>query len=185
LYEKLLQLRTHGIVKNDDLYTNTIAFAGGDDQYPGWYMEMQNLGHNYRITDFQAALGLSQLSRANEGIKRRREIAENYYNAFRPMSFVKRQSGVVEGHAYHLYVLEVEDRLGLYNYLRGKNIYAQIHYIPCHLMPYYKQFGWKEGDFPNAENYYKHCISLPMYPTLTGDEQAYVINEIKTFYNAV
>lgn len=184
LYEKLLQLRTHGIVKNNDLYTNTIEFAGGDDQYPGWYMEMQNLGYNYRITDFQAALGLSQLSRANEGISRRREIATTYFEAFKAMSFIKGQSSVVEGHAYHLYVIEVEDRLGLYNYLRSKNIYAQIHYIPCHLMPYYKKFGWKEGDFPHAENYYKHCISLPMYPTLTEDEQAYVINEIKIFYNA-
>lgn len=184
LYEKLLQLRTHGIVKNNDLYTNTIEFAGGDDQYPGWYMEMQNLGYNYRITDFQAALGLSQLSRANEGINRRREIATTYFEAFKAMSFIKGQSSVVEGHAYHLYVIEVEDRLGLYNYLRSKNIYAQIHYIPCHLMPYYKKFGWKEGDFPHAENYYKHCISLPMYPTLTEDEQAYVINEIKIFYNA-
>lgn len=185
LYEKLLQLRTHGIVKNNELYTNSIELAGGDDQYPGWYMEMQNLGYNYRITDFQAALGLSQLSRANEGIKRRKEIAETYHNAFKTMPFVKGQSGVVEGHAYHLYVIEVEDRLGLYNHLRSKNIYAQIHYIPCHLMPYYKQFGWKEGDFPHAETYYKHCISLPMYPTLTDAELTYVIQEIKSFYNAI
>ncbi|TPV35964.1 UDP-4-amino-4,6-dideoxy-N-acetyl-beta-L-altrosamine transaminase [Paucihalobacter ruber] len=183
LYEKLLQLRTHGIVKNNDLYTNTVELAGGDEQYPGWYMEMQNLGFNYRLTDFQAALGLSQLSRANKGISRRREIAAKYFDALKDKAYIKGQSSVVEGHAYHLYVIEVEDRLGLYNYLRNKNIYAQIHYIPCHLMPYYKQFGWKEGDFPYAENYYKHCISLPMYPTLTDDEQAYVINEINTFYS--
>ncbi|MGF1555128.1 UDP-4-amino-4,6-dideoxy-N-acetyl-beta-L-altrosamine transaminase [Paucihalobacter sp.] len=183
LYEKLLQLRTHGIVKNNDLYTNTVELAGGEDQYPGWYMEMQNLGFNYRLTDFQAALGLSQLSRADHGISRRKEIATKYFDALKDQAYIKGQSGVVEGHAYHLYIIEVEDRLGLYNYLRNKNIYAQIHYIPCHLMPYYKQFGWKEGDFPYAENYYKHCISLPMYPTLTDDEQAYVINEINTFYS--
>jgi UDP-4-amino-4,6-dideoxy-N-acetyl-beta-L-altrosamine transaminase len=185
LYEKLLQLRTHGIVKNDALYTNTIELAGGTDDYPGWYMEMQNLGYNYRITDFQAALGSSQLTRADEGIKKRRDIASVYFKAFENKPFLKGQSGVIEGHAYHLYVIEVEDRLGLYNYLKSKNIYAQIHYIPCHLMPYYKQFGWKEGDFPNAENYYKHCISLPMYPTLTTEEQAYVINEINSFYNDI
>jgi UDP-4-amino-4,6-dideoxy-N-acetyl-beta-L-altrosamine transaminase len=185
LYEKLLQLRTHGIVKNDELYTNSIELAGGTDDYPGWYMEMQNLGYNYRITDFQAALGFSQLTRADEGIKKRRDIASVYTEAFEDKSFLKGQSGVIEGHAYHLYVIEVEDRLGLYNYLKRKNIYAQIHYIPCHLMPYYKQFGWKEGDFPNAENYYKHCISLPMYPTLTTEEQAYVINEINAFYNDI
>jgi UDP-4-amino-4,6-dideoxy-N-acetyl-beta-L-altrosamine transaminase len=185
LYEKLLQLRTHGIVKNNDLYTNSIELAGGKDTYPGWYMEMQNLGFNYRITDFQAALGLSQLSRANEGIEKRREIAFNYFKAFKNKSFIKGQSGVIEGHAYHLYVIEVQDRLGLYNHLRNKNIFAQIHYIPCHLMPYYQRFGWKEGDFPNAENYYKHCISLPMYPTLKDEEQAYVINEINKFYNDI
>lgn len=183
LYEKLLQLRTHGIIKNNDAYINSVELAGGLEEYPGWYMEMQDLGYNYRITDFQAALGSSQLTRADEGIKRRREIASTYFNAFKEQPFIKGQSGVIEGHAYHLYVIEVEDRLGLYNYLRSKNIYAQIHYIPCHLMPYYKQFGWKEGDFPNAENYYKHCISLPMFPTLSDAEQAFVVKEIKTFYN--
>ncbi|MEQ9582338.1 MAG: aminotransferase class I/II-fold pyridoxal phosphate-dependent enzyme, partial [Arenibacter sp.] len=134
LYQKLLQLRTHGIVKNNDLYTNTIQMAGGANEYPGWYMEMQNLGFNYRLTDFQAALGLSQLSRADEGVKRRREIASNYFNAFKNKLYIKGQSKTIEGHAYHLYVIEVEDRLGLYNYLRSKNIFAQIHYIPCHLM---------------------------------------------------
>lgn len=183
LYQKLLQLRTHGIVKNNDVYTNSIQLAGGKDTFPGWYMEMQNLGYNYRLTDFQASLGLSQLSRANEGIERRREIATTYYHAFKNQSFIKGQSGVIDGHAYHLYVLEVEDRLGLYNYLRSKQIYTQIHYIPCHLMPYYQQFGWKEGDFPHAENYYSHCISLPMYPTLKAEEQTYVINEINKYYH--
>lgn len=182
LYKKLLKLRTHGIVKSDDLYTNSIEFAGGDTNYPLWYMEMQDLGFNYRLTDFQAALGLSQLNRADEGIVRRRQIAAIYNEAFQSDSFIKGQSGVVEGHAYHLYIIEVENRLGLYNYLRTKNIFAQIHYIPCHLMPYYRQFGWKEGDMPHAENYYKHCISLPMYPTLNEDEQQFVISSVKEFY---
>jgi hypothetical protein len=182
LYNKLLQLRTHGIVKSEDLFTNSIEFAGGDTHYPLWYMEMQVLGYNYRLTDFQAALGLSQLNRADQGLERRREIAATYLKAFEGQSFIKGQSGVIEGHAYHLYVLEVENRLSLYNFLRTNNILAQIHYIPCHLMPYYKQFGWKEGDMPQAENYYKHCISLPMYPTLTKEEQEFVIESIKEFY---
>ena len=183
LYKKLLMLRTHGIVKSEDLYINSIEFAGGDTHYPGWYMEMQDLGFNYRLTDFQAALGLSQLNRADEGIFRRRDIAKTYAEAFKEKSFIKGQSGVVEGHAYHLYIIEVENRLGLYNYLRTQNIFAQIHYIPCHLMPYYRQFGWKEGDMPNAENYYRHCISLPMYPSLSDEEQDFVIKEILYFYN--
>ena len=147
-------------------------------------MEMQELGYNYRITDFQCALGNSQLKRANEGIERRREIAKNYYEAFKDKEFIKGQSGSVDGHAYHLYVIEVEDRLGLYNYLRKQNIYAQIHYIPCHLMPYYRQFGWEEGDMPHAENYYKHCISLPMFPTLHAKEQDFVIDRIHEYYES-
>lgn len=192
LYEKLLQLRTHGIVKDEKKYRNTPAFANGLEKsqisnlnsqtYPSWYMEMQDLGYNYRLTDFQAALGISQLKRADEGLVKRREIATTYLKAFKGKEFIKGQSGVVEGHAYHLYVLEVENRLGLYNYLREHSIFAQIHYIPCHLMPYYRQFGWNEGDMPNAENYYKHCISLPMYPTLTEEEQNFVIEKINEFY---
>jgi UDP-4-amino-4,6-dideoxy-N-acetyl-beta-L-altrosamine transaminase len=187
LYHKLLALRTHGITKNETEYSNSLEFACGQsehfNQYPGWYMEMQTLGFNYRITDFQAALGTSQLQRANDGLEKRRTIASNYANAFNELSFIKGQSGVVAGHAYHLYIIEVEDRLGLYNYLRKHNIFAQIHYIPCHLMPYYKQFGWKEGDMPNSEKYYKKCISLPIYPTLTYEEQDFVINKIRSFYN--
>ena len=185
LYEKLLILRTHGIVKDEKKYKNTPAFANGQDEsqiYPNWYMEMQDLGYNYRITDFQAALGESQLKRADDGLKRRREIAKKYFKAFSGKDFIKGQSGIIEGHAYHLYVLEVENRLGLYNYLRENNIYAQIHYIPCHLMPYYRELGWKEGDMPHAESYYKHCISLPMYPTLQEEEQNFVIGKINSFY---
>ncbi len=185
LYKKLLMLRTHGITKNDSSYVNSVEFANGSlgsEVYPSWYMEMQTLGYNYRITDFQAALGMSQLKRADEGILKRRDIAKTYENAFNGKSYIKGQSGVVEGHAYHLYVIEVEDRLGLYNYLREHNIFAQIHYIPCHLMPYYRQFGWKEGDMPNAEEYYRNCLSLPMFPTLTEEELNFVINKINDFY---
>lgn len=181
LYQRILMLRTHGITKDEKQYTNSIMFAGGEDSYPLWYMEMQELGYNYRLTDFQAAMGNSQLKRANEGLKRRREIAANYQKAFTGKNYIKRHSGVVEGHAYHLYVIEVDDRLGLYNHLRSKNIFAQIHYIPCHLMPYYREQGWNEKDRPHAENYYKHCISLPMYPTLTDEEQTFVIDSINTF----
>ncbi len=187
LFNKILLLRTHGILKNDDRYLNTPDFACGEPgakTYPGWYMEMQELGYNYRLTDFQAALGESQLERAQDGLIRRKEIAQNYFEAFQGKTFIKGQSGIIDGHAYHLYVIEVEDRLGLYNYLRSHSIYAQIHYIPCHLMPYYRQLGWKEGDLPNAENYYKHCLSLPMYPTLTNDEQDFVINRVIDFYTS-
>jgi len=191
LYQILLTLRTHGIVKNDTSFQNSKEVAYGNqletlnldsETFPGWYYEMQELGFNYRLTDFQAALGNSQLKRADEGLKRRREIAQTYFEALNGKSFIKGQSGVVDGHAYHLYVIEVENRKGLYEHLRTNNIFAQIHYVPVHLMPYYTQFGWKEGDFTRVEKYYSQCISLPMYPTLTPEEQAFVIEKIREFY---
>lgn len=186
LYKRLLELRSHGITKNHEDFKNSIDLATGGERsevYPTWYMEMEELGYNYRLTDFQSALGLSQLKRANEGIAKRRAIAEKYFKAFKDVKSIRGQSGIIEGHAYHLYVIEVENRLGLYNYLRENKIYVQIHYIPAHLMPYYKEQGFKEGDFPNAEKYYQHCISLPMFPTLTNEEQEFVIFKINEFYN--
>jgi len=191
LYDKLVMLRTHGITREFSMFENNIDFAVGiteendlgSKEYPLWYMEMQVLGFNYRLTDFQAALGSSQLNRAEEGLQIRREIAKKYQIAFANASFIKGQSGIVEGHAYHLYIIEVEDRLGLYNYLREQNIYAQIHYIPVHLMPYYRKKGWKENDFPYAESYYKRCISLPMFPSLTESDQKFVVETIFNYYN--
>lgn len=192
LYKKLLHLRTHGIVKEQSLFQNPLDVAVGTpreaqmrshDSYPGWYYEMQELGFNYRLTDFQAALGLSQLKRADEGLKRRQEIAQRYFEVFKDQPFIKGQSEYSEEHAFHLYIIETENRLELYDYLRKCQIFAQIHYIPIHLMPYYKQFGWKEGDFPLAENYYRNCLSLPMYPTLTDEEQTFVINAILAFFD--
>lgn len=185
LYKKLLVLRTHGITRDTDVFKNSADFAAGatgQENYPAWYMEMQELGYNYRLTDIQAALGLSQLKRADEGIERRRKIAARYNDAFTGMSFIKGQSGFIKGHAYHLYIIETENRVGLYNFLRENKIFAQVHYIPCHLMPYYQGLGWKENDMPKAEQYYKQCLSLPMYPTLTDEEQEYVIGKIKEFY---
>jgi UDP-4-amino-4,6-dideoxy-N-acetyl-beta-L-altrosamine transaminase len=172
-YKKILLLRTHGITKDSDLLL---------ENHGGWYYEMQDLGFNYRLTDFQAALGASQLKRVDKGLSRRREIALVYRNAFTNKKFVLRQSGVIEGHGYHLYIIEVDKRKELYDFLKQHNIFTQIHYIPVHLMPYYRQFGWKEGDMPNAEKYYQNCLSLPMYPTLTENEQEYVIQKIIDFY---
>jgi UDP-4-amino-4,6-dideoxy-N-acetyl-beta-L-altrosamine transaminase len=173
LYKKILNLRTHGIQQDHDKKI---------ENHGVWYYEMQELGYNYRLTDFQAALGLSQLQRADQGIERRIDIARKYEFAFRDLPFIKHQSGLVIGHAYHLYVIEVDRRSELVNFLREKNIFVQIHYIPAHLMPYYKQFGWKNGDLPISEKYYEGCLSLPMYPTLTNSEQEFVINQIRDFY---
>jgi UDP-4-amino-4,6-dideoxy-N-acetyl-beta-L-altrosamine transaminase len=175
LYDKLLILRTHGIQQNLELRIY-------DDSL--WYYEMQELGYNYRLTDIQSALGNSQLKRANEGLEKRREIAKIYKEAFIGNSMIKDRNEVQsEHHAYHLYVIEVKQRKELHKYLREKGILSQIHYIPVHLMPYYRQLGWKPGDLPNAEDYYSCCISLPMYPTLTSAEQNLVIKSIFKFFN--
>lgn len=174
LYKKLLNLRSHGIQQDPNLKV---------EDHGVWYYEMQELGFNYRLTDFQAALGKSQLKRAHAGLERRKKIAAIYEQAFSEKPYIIRQSGLVDGHAYHLYVVEFKKREGLIEYLRENNIYPQVHYIPAHLMPYYRQFGWKDGDLPKAENYYKQCLSLPMFPSLTDDEQTWVIEKIFEFYN--
>ncbi|MBI5540019.1 MAG: UDP-4-amino-4,6-dideoxy-N-acetyl-beta-L-altrosamine transaminase [Bacteroidia bacterium] len=172
IYEKLLLLRTHGITKNPDLLI---------ENHGSWYYEMQELGFNYRLTDIQAALGISQLKRADAGITRRKEIAARYNTAFfkypdiiTPQVYYPEKTS----HAYHLYIIQVKNRKKVYDFLRTFQIFAQVHYIPVHLMPYYKKIGWNNGDLPIAENYYAHCLSLPMFPALTNEEQDFVIEKI-------
>lgn len=174
LYDNLCLYRTHGITKDPSLMSKNDG---------GWYMEMVDLGYNYRITDFQAALGSSQLKRNPEGIVRRKQIAARYNEAFKNTKQIVTPFVASDvQHAYHLYVIQAEDRKGLYDFLRTYNIFSQVHYVPSHLMPYYRQFGWKDGDFPVAEYYYSRCLSLPMFPTLTNEEQEYVIEKVNCFY---
>ena len=175
LFDRLSLLRTHGITKNP---------ACLHENHGGWYYEMQELGYNYRLTDFQAALGLSQLKRADEGLKRRQKIAVRYNEAFKRIADIQTPYASPDVfHAYHLYIIQVPDRLDLYNYLHENGIYAQVHYIPLHLMPYYREQGNKQGDLPVAEKYYSRCLSLPMFPTLTDEEQEYVIKKIEYYFN--
>ncbi|MBC7890821.1 MAG: UDP-4-amino-4,6-dideoxy-N-acetyl-beta-L-altrosamine transaminase, partial [Sphingobacteriaceae bacterium] len=172
LYEELLLLRTHGITR---------SAARLLENHGGWYYEMQELGYNYRLSDVQAALGTSQLTRAEAGLNRRRELAARYDEAFAgsPVQPLTVPDDVA--HAYHLYVVRVEDRKELYESLRSQQIFAQVHYIPVHTMPYYRQFGWQAGDLPEAEAYYAECLSLPMFPSLRDDEQARVIESVLEF----
>ena len=174
IYKRLLLLRTHGITKDETLL---------QENHGGWYYEMQDLGYNYRLTDFQAALGSSQLSRAEEGLERRRAIARRYEEAFAGTPVGTLQPPTDGGHAYHLYIIQVDERKELYDYLRSQGIFAQVHYIPVHTMPYYQSLGFKKGDFPVAEHYYARCLSLPMYPTLTEGEQDLVIRCVLEFVN--
>lgn len=174
LYDRLLKLRTHGITKDPDLL---------NENHGGWYYEMQELGYNYRITDFQAALGNSQLIKALGNLEKRKAIAKRYDEAFGKIDQIGiLNKGFFEGHAYHLYVILSDDRAELYEHLRNNNVFAQVHYVPVHYQPYYKNQGWKKGDLPKAESYYDKCLSLPMYPTLTIGEQEYVIKCIESFY---
>ena len=174
LYEKVALYRTHGITKDP---------ARLEKNDGGWYYEMQELGYNYRITEMQAALGISQLKRLDWSIERRNDIAKKYDEAFKGTAVKTpfRAKGLV--HAFHLYIIQVDPdmRKGLYDFLRSNNVYSQVLYIPAHLMPYYRQYGWKAGDMPVAEDYYSKCLALPMFPTLTDEEQDWIIAKVKEF----
>ena len=169
LYEKLLLLRTHGITKENM-----------EENHGNWYYEMIALGFNYRLTDFQSALGITQLAKNNKGVARRNEIASTYKKAFEgKIKFQDLPDRTYNAH--HLFIIEVENRKELYDFLHSKGILAQIHYVPVHTMPYYKNIGYEGSDLINAENYYANCISLPMYPTLNDKEQEFVIEKILMF----
>ncbi|MDY8138670.1 UDP-4-amino-4,6-dideoxy-N-acetyl-beta-L-altrosamine transaminase [Aquimarina sp. 2201CG5-10] len=169
IYKRLLSLRSHGITKENMT-----------ENHGGWFYEMQELGFNYRLTDIQSALGITQLAKNQEGVKKRNEIAKKYKDAFQKK--IKYQSLPNNAHnAHHLFVIEVDNRKELYDYLRKEGIYAQIHYIPVHTLPYYKEIGYHDVNLDNSINYYKNCISLPMYPTLTEEEQDFVIEKVLSF----
>jgi len=176
-YKRMKIFVTHGITKDPALLQKNDG---------PWYYEMQELGFNYRLTDFQCALGLSQLKKIESFLDRRNEIASMYDEAFKDVEGLvippkPEQHG--SRHAYHLYpiLLTKTDRKEAYIKLREMGIFAQVHYIPVHLQPYYsKNYGFKTGDYPNAEYYYEHELSIPMYPRMTDEEVNYVIESIKS-----
>lgn len=181
LYERLVMLRNHGITKQAS------KLKIQDPQLTGpWYYEMQDLGFNYRMTDMQAALGSSQLKKIEGFVKRRREIVKTYNKAFKDVSWLTtpyEREGVFS--AFHLYVLKIDfqqigkTRTQVMLELKEKGIGTQVHYIPVHLQPYYRElFGFKEGDFPKAEHYYQLCLSIPLFPKMTGDDIERVIKAI-------
>ena len=169
IYEKLLELRAHGIKRFPDTAP--------------WYYEMNSLGYNYRITDMQAALGISQLKKLDSFINRRKEIALKYDKAFLN-SFVKPLYSFTKNSSYHLFVVKVDfsklniSKIELFNKMREKNIGLQLHYIPINKQPYYKSLGYGNEDTPIMNRYYDECFSLPMYSSLSNEEQEYVIKTL-------
>ncbi len=176
VYEKLLMFRSHGITKDNHKLL-------GRPHGP-WYYEMQFLGHNYRMTDFQAALGISQLRKLDRFIKRRREIAVAYNASFKENPYfdipVEKDYAF---HAYHLYPIRLKEyflkhKKRIFESLRENGVGVQVHYIPVYLQPYYKQSGYKTGQCLNAERFYNKVISLPIYPSLSNRDIEQIIDKV-------
>ena len=176
LYEKLLRLRSHGITRNPE---NMV----GDSDGP-WYYQQIELGFNYRMTDIQAGLGIQQMKRIDEFINRRVEIAEYYTKKMQGLPLVLPYQESDTRSAWHLYVIKInhkvcaQNRHQVFEALRARGLGVNVHYIPVHTQPYYQELGFKYGDFPLAEKYYEQAISIPMFYSLTYEEQDYVIQAI-------
>lgn len=173
-YRHLLKLRSHGIERDEKKLS--------EPSHGGWYHEMQELGFNYRMSDINAALGLSQLRRLSSNIEKRLLIAQKYkdflkgtelkYQEYDESKFVN---------AYHLFVVQSAKRKELYDYLKASDVYSQVHYLPVYKHPYYQENGFKEVKLPKAETYYNQALSLPMFHGMVEEEQEYVINLLKEF----
>lgn len=176
LAEKMYLYRSHGLISDPDEMT--------EPSHGPWYYQQVVLGFNYRMTDLQAALGLSQLNRLNEFIEKRNQLAQYYDSAFDETDITSLTPKHNCLSAYHLYLILLPEtnnkkhKQAIIN-LREQGIFAHVHYIPVHLQPYYQNLGFKLGDFPNAEQYYQRVITLPLYPKLTKKEQDYVIERVK------
>jgi len=182
LYNKLMKFRTHGITKNDSEYINK-------SQGP-WYHEQQELGYNYRITDIQAALGITQLDKLDKFLDRRREIVNRYNNEFKNIDgLIIPEQLENTNSAWHIYVLQLElekltgDRKEIFEALREKNLGVNVHYIPVYFHPYYQSLGYEKGICPNAEKLYKRIITIPLYPKMTDQQVDEVIKRIKSTIN--
>lgn len=174
--DKVNRLRSHGLTREKE--------ALGARWEGPWYYEQTDLGHNYRMTDMQAALGISQLRRIDAFLARRRAIAERYDRelAALPVTLPLRRQD--RSSALHLYVIQVDavSRRAAFDALRAAGIRVQVHYIPVHTHPYYRALGFKPGDFPAAEQYYARAISLPIYASLSDDDQSFVIETLRRIF---
>lgn len=178
MYKKLVMFRHHGVTKQPELLQN-MSNAG-----KGWYYEMQCLGNNYRLTDIHSALGVSQLKKLDRFIEKRRQIVETYGQAFKGNSFfdLPAENDHVKS-AWHLYPIRLKDKYksrkaDIFAKLRQHRLDVQVHYIPVYLQPYYQRLGYKKGLCPVAEDFYEREISIPLYPSMSGEDVDYVIEKI-------
>ena len=174
LATRLGLLRSHGITRDPALMT--------EPMHGPWYYQQVALGFNYRMTDMQAALGVSQMTRLVDYVKRRHEIAQRYNELLADLPLTLPWQHSDSHSAYHLYVIRLQlDKISathrqVFEALRAKDIMVNLHYIPVHTQPYYQNMGFKLGDFPQAEQYYREAISIPMHVNLTDEELQFVSN---------
>ena len=189
IYKRLLRLRSHGINKLDDNFINEDLAKTGDIQN-FWYYEMQELGYNYRITDFQCALGESQLKKLPKFIKRRKELAKKYDQVFQEIPEINPiQQEYRNNSSHHLYVIRVKfdklntNRAEFMRKLKKNGILSQVHYMPVTSHPYYQKLGYRTSSYKEASSYYEEALSIPLYYSLTDLEQEKVIKTIKKIIN--
>lgn len=176
LHETIQALRSHGITRD----------PGRMDKIPdgAWYYQQTDLGYNYRMTDIQAALGISQMNRIDAFIMRRRNLATRYLDALRDLPVTLPFEQTETRSAWHLFVVLVDqmatkrERKDVFDTLRAADILVNVHYIPVHLQPYYRRLGFREGDFPVAEHYYERTLSLPMHTKLSDVEFEHILSTL-------
>ncbi|TLP42084.1 UDP-4-amino-4,6-dideoxy-N-acetyl-beta-L-altrosamine transaminase [Cohaesibacter sp. CAU 1516] len=177
LAQKMALLRSHGITRDPSLMTH--------ESHGPWYYQQVDLGYNYRMTEMQAALGLSQLSRLDEFVARRNVLAKNYGSLLVDLPV---KTPVIHREAYsafHLYVIRLQlnkirrSHKEVFERLRTNGVGANLHYIPIHTQPYYRTLGFSDGDFPLSEQYYNEAISIPLYPGLSKESQSWLVNMLR------
>jgi len=175
VYRRLVKLRSHGM-ERDPLKLS-------EPSHGGWYHEMQELGFNYRLSDINAALGLSQLSRLSQNVDSRNLIAKKYQDFCDTVgASTQRFDRAKFKNAHHLFVIQTEKRKDLYDFLREREIFSQVHYLPVYRHPYYRENGFADLNLSCAENYYRHALSLPMFHSMSSEELDFVLTALKEFY---